>query len=181
MTNQFAISVGEWNIESSVGHLPDNYVDYAKHAVLCDNFEIKESDGCICFLAVGRTGTDWPEVIVTQRFDPSSGFNPGALVVASSAVLFVGAGTCLLAYDLQRPCRMWEDYTDVGFWSWRQHGDVVVMAAELELAAWDHRGAKLWSNSVEPPWDYTVLNGEIHLDVMGDRSKFPLSAGPAGE
>ena len=94
-----------------------------------------------------------------------------------AATLFVGAGTRLLAYDIAAPRRLWEERTEVGFWSWRQHGTVVLMAAELELAAWDAAGAKLWSRVVEPPWSYDVAGGEVRLDVMGTESRFPLTSG----
>jgi hypothetical protein len=30
----------------------------------------------------------------------------------------------------------------------------------------------------EPPWEYRVEDGTVHLDVMGDKSAFPLAAGP---
>lgn len=52
------------------------------------------------------------------------------------------------------------------------------MAAELELAAWDIRARKLWTTFVEPPWDYAVRDGIVHLDVMGSESTFALATGP---
>jgi len=55
---------------------------------------------------------------------------------------------------------------------------LVVMSAELELAAWDLAGRKLWTTFVEPPWQYTVEDGSIHLDVMGTKSQFDLERGP---
>ena len=47
------------------------------------------------------------------------------------------------------PRRLSEDSADVGFWSWAQHGETVLMSAELELAAWSSAGRKLWSTFVE--------------------------------
>ena len=52
------------------------------------------------------------------------------------------------------------------------------MSAELELAAWRTTGEKLWTWFVEPPWDYNVVNGEVNLDIMGDKSTFSLEKGP---
>jgi len=52
------------------------------------------------------------------------------------------------------------------------------MSAELEMAAWDTRARKLWSTFVEPPWDYQVDGGLVHLDVMGTRSDLPIASGP---
>jgi hypothetical protein len=52
------------------------------------------------------------------------------------------------------------------------------MRAELEIAAWDLQGRKLWSRFVEPPWDYAVLDGVAHLDIMGAKSAFNLRSGP---
>jgi hypothetical protein len=62
----------------------------------------------------------------------------------------------------------------MGFWSWSVCPNAVLMAAELELAAWDRTGRKLWSRFVEPPWTFQVVNDEVHLDVMGERTEFPL-------
>jgi hypothetical protein len=115
-----------------------------------------------------------------QRFSPcSGGFNPGVLLVPETGVLFIGAGDRLLAYKLDGPQRLWEDNANAGFWSWQQHGDFVLMAAELELAAWDTHGKKLWTTFVEPPWTYRVDGDQVHLDVMGSKSSFSISSGPA--
>jgi hypothetical protein len=51
------------------------------------------------------------------------------------------------------------------------------MSAELELAAWDTHGRKLWTRFVEPPWAYTVNGDTIRLDVMGDVSHLRLETG----
>jgi hypothetical protein len=51
------------------------------------------------------------------------------------------------------------------------------MAAELELAAWDINGRKLWSRFVEPPWQYAVARDVITLDVMGTLSRIHLESG----
>jgi hypothetical protein len=73
--------------------------------------------------------------------------------------------------------RQWQDDADTGFWGWRLHDDVVVMSAELELAAWTTGGEKLWTTFVEPPWSYAVEDSTVRLDVMGEISEFPLQRG----
>ena len=62
--------------------------------------------------------------------------------------------------------------------AWKRHGEVVLMSAELELAAWDLQGNKLWSAFVEPPWTYEVHGTRVALEVMGQRSDFNVTAGP---
>ena len=124
-------------------------------------------------------GHVWPVLVVAQRFEPfSGGFDPGVLLVPESKVLFVGAGRRLLAYTLDGPRRLWEDEAETGFWGWQRHHDGVLMSAELELAAWDITGTKLWTTFVEPPWSYNVAGYDVRLDVMGRESSFPLDKGP---
>ena len=50
-------------------------------------------------------------------------------------MIVIAACRRLLAYELARPARLWEDEADCGFWSWTRRGRVVLMSAELELAA----------------------------------------------
>jgi hypothetical protein len=124
--------------------------------------------------------SDWPQLVVEQRYEPGprSAFDPGVCLIPETSVLLIGAGTRVLAYDLIGLQRLREDRVNCGFWSWRQHGDVVLCLAELELAAWSLEGHKLWSTHVEPPWDYTVHDVILNLDVMGERSSFDLRTGP---
>ncbi len=173
----FKFTVNRYQLFVEVGPLPAIYGSYRQHAVLIEEFGIEGSDGDACMVAVTTSG-DWPSLVVAQRFQGSeAGFHPGVLLVPEAGVLFVGAGERLLAYDLTGPARLWEDGAECGFWSWQQHGDVVLMSAELELAAWDTAGRKLWTTFVEPPWTYRVEDGRVHLDVMGVRSSFPISEG----
>jgi hypothetical protein len=102
---------------------------------------------------------------------------PGLFLVPETHLLFIGAGRRLLCYDLLAPSRLWEDEADCGFWSWSRYGSVVLMAAELELAAWDLAGRKRWSRFVEPPWDDAVDGEVITLDVMGVTSRIRLESG----
>ena len=174
----FSVGLGDYTLSCQHDGLPDLLAEYCNNAILAERIDLSSGDGRAAFLAVQRDG-DWPFLVVAQRYDPAGvGFEPGALLVAETGRLFVGAGSRLLAYDLSSPARLWEDFVDPGFWGWRRHGDTVLMSAELELAAWDLSGRKLWSISVEPPWSYGVSGGRVSLDVTGRRSTFDLNRGP---
>ena len=176
----FRIAVGRHSLLVHRGPLPGLYGEYRKQAVLAEEFgDLGSAEGEACFVAVG-TADEWPVLVVAQRFEPCvPGFDPGVLLVPETGVLFLGAGERLLAYDLDRPRRLWEDTAEVGFWGWDRFGETVLMLAELELAAWDTSGRKLWTSFVEPPWSYRVRDDRIHLDVMGRLSEFGLVTGPA--
>ncbi len=175
----FQVTSGNWTCHCLANGLPELLCDYQDNAVLSENFELK-SEGSVCFLAARSASAEWPELVVTQRYEPgpSSGFSPGALI-SPEDVLFVGAGTRLLCYDLTACRRKWKDCTEVGFWSWEQHSDFVVMAAELEMAVWSSSGQKRWSRFVEPPWSYRIQEGHVTLDVMGNLERFSLAGGPS--
>jgi hypothetical protein len=174
----FNVAIDDYCFGVHRGPLPDLYNTARQHARLSEEFAPFGPDGETCLITARHT-SDWPTLVVAQRFQPSSpGFEPGILFVPETRTLFIGAGERLLAYDLDRPSRLWEDTADTGFWCWNRHQDIVVMSAELEFAAWDIRGLKLWTTFVEPPWQYRVDGDHIHLDVMGKMSSFPLLAGP---
>ena len=175
---EFTVAIGEYVLRCVPGGLPTMFDTYAKHAVLVERIDLTDQHPC-CVL-VSRVGQPWPFLIVAQSYSPAGvGFAPGVLLAPDTARLFVGAGERLLAYDLVDTRRLWIDRADAGFWGWARHGDVIVMSAELELAAWTAEGEKLWTTFVEPPWDYTVDgDGFVVLDVMGATSRFPLRLGP---
>jgi len=127
-----------------------------------------------------NSSRDWPDLVVALRFDPGpgAGFRPGIMLVPERDLLFIGAGTFLLAYKLSPVRRLWEDDAECGFWGWSRHGDIVFMSAELEFAAWDIEGRKLWSTFVEPPWSYEVHGDQVTLDVMERKAKFVTAIGP---
>ena len=124
-------------------------------------------------------GTDRPSLVVELRYDPNqAGFDAG--IAATGNHVFVGAGARVLCYEHAEGWRrLWTESLAVGFLSWAIHDDVVIMSAELALAAWDRRGQKLWSTFVEPPWDYQLAEDLVRLDVMGTISIFDLHSGPA--
>ena len=174
----FRIDVGEFSISVQDGGLPEIYSEYVRHADFELEMGLESSEGRLAFCSVGR-GSDWPFCVLSFRYAPAgSGFSPGVLLVPETGILFAGAGTLLFAVDLNNRRLLWEDLADVGFWSWQRHGDTVLMAAELELAAWGIRGEGRWRTFVEPPWSYEVRDGTVELDVMGKISKFSLRSGP---
>jgi hypothetical protein len=178
-----SVEVAGWKLTTSSSP-PAIESLYREHAELHDDFdalERRDLDGYF-FAAIGHATDDWPTLVITQSFSPSrGGFSPGVLVVPETGVAFIGAGTRLLGYRRasDKWTRLWEDEADVGFWGWRQHGHVVLMSAEIELAAWNVSGAKVWTTFVEPPWSYEVIERTVRLDVMGIVSSFPLDTGPA--
>lgn len=174
----FTITVGEYAITVQQGTIPTIYGDYKKHAKLADEFHLRPHDGELCFVSVSKSN-QWPFLVVAQRFElAEAGFDPAAMFLPETRTLFIGAGRRILAYDLDAPRRLWEDVADSGFWEWARHGDVVLMSAELELAAYDLHGQKLWTMALEPAWDYHVDHGQIHLDVLGRRTVFSAREGP---
>jgi hypothetical protein len=119
-------------------------------------------------------------LVVTQRYAPAAGgFHPGALLVPETQRLFIGAGRRLLCYDLAGPARLWEDEADFGFWSWSRYGEVVLMMAELELAAWTIEGQKLWSRLADPPWEYRVEGTAVVVTDCRGTERVGLWSGQA--
>lgn len=182
MSATFHVGSNEYTISGTIGELPVAYSEMLERVSLHDDLGVRAADGTALVVAVERASDSWPYMIVSQRFEPGpeAGFHPGTFLIPESHILLLGAGKRLLAYDLRTPRRLWEDVADVGFWGWKRHGDVVLMSAELELAAWDVRGRKLWSTFVEPPWNYQVRDAQVELEVMGKKSLFPTKAGPGG-
>jgi hypothetical protein len=170
---------GDYRVYCREGSLADLPPGMAEQAVLFEQFGTSEP-GPTCICAVWRTGNERPLLIVLQRA-PSAWFPPNVLVVPETDRLFLGVGERLLGYDLLQPARLWEDATMCGMYDWTRHGDVILMSAELELAAWDITGRKLWSAWAEPPWHYTVEGAAVVLDVMGAVSRFDLRTGPRRE
>jgi hypothetical protein len=174
------LGCGEYTVSVSVGELSSIYDSQVQHAALHDDFGIYRAEGTPLVVTVMRSAVEWPDIVISQRFSPGpeAGFHPGTFLIPETHILLVGAGTRLLAYDLRSRRRLWEDEADTGFWGWSRHEDTVLMAAELEFAAWDARAQKLWTTFVEPPWTYNVMGRLVELDVMGTKSTFPIMTGP---
>lgn len=179
----FRVNCNKYTISGTIGSVPTMYTELIKHSRLHEDFGIKSADGTALVVTVESQFAKWPELIVSQRFypGPEAGFHPGVLIAPETHLLVLGAGERLLAYDIRVFRRLWEDVADTGFWNWKRHDDVIVMSAELELAAWDIEGNKLWSMFVEPPWEYSVQSSKLHLDVMGKKSNFDIKIGPKSD
>ena len=184
-TTQF--SMGDWEVTTMVGGLPAIYDEYLSHAKYVEQIEIKDTEQTgVWFFALrniqNESKNSWPTFVIAQRYDPAGwGFTPASLLIPDTSTLFLGAGTRILIFDLAAMKRITEDYTNVGFWGWELHEDIILMSSELEFAAWDKKGLKLWSTFVEPPWSYKVhgVHGDqVLLDIMGRKSSFDLRAGP---
>jgi hypothetical protein len=174
-------TVGSYAVQSTVGGLPYAHDSIVSRAALAETFDLdrEAAEGWEPFFVSVARNDDSPRLTVTQRFFPAGyGFYPAILIVPETARLFIGAGTRVLIYDLESPRRLSTDTADTGFWGWALHGNVVVMSAELELAAWRATGEKLWTGFVEPPWTYKVFGTIVELDVMGKITRFPLETGP---
>jgi len=171
---------GDYTVSASLGGPPAIYDRYVEHALLHDNLGMSGVDGSEFVVLVEGVASNWPELVCAQRFSPGldAAFYPSLLLIPESHLLFVGAGTRLLAYDLRTPRRLWEDEAEMGFWAWKRHDGVIIMSAELEFAAWDIQGKKLWTTFVEPPWEYRVIGSKVELNVMGHPSSFELHTGP---
>ena len=179
MPDVLAFSSGDYAVEIALREPPSAYPSLATPG-LQEDFGLSES-GTLLVVTAGRADATERSVIVSQQFypGPEAGFQPGVLIVPETNILFIGAGTRLLAYDLALAKRLWQDEANTGFWCWRRHADLILMSAELEFAAWGLKGEKLWSTFVEPPWTYSVANDTVVLDVMGQVSRFPTRQGPS--
>lgn len=177
--SMFEITLNEFSILCDSTNLPEIYEEYRKRSVLAEEFDLLErEEGSRCFIGV-KKDCGWPFLTIAQKYRPAcAGFHPGALLIPETSRLFIGAGERLLAYDLRGPKRLWLDSADMGFWHWHRHQDFVLMAAELEFAAWTTEGIKLWSAFVEPPWDYVLVGDSVILNVMEKKTTFALRHGP---
>lgn len=176
----FRFGCADFTVTGTVGSVPPAYAAVREHARVHDDLGLFGSEGTPFVVDLSSNGSAWPVLLVALRYSPGAdgGFYPGVFLVPEHHRLFIGAGTRLLCYDLAQPRRLWSDEADTGFWCWARHADTILMSAELELAASDLAGRKLWTTFVEPPWEYAVEAGTVLLDVMGKKSCFPLTTGP---
>lgn len=180
MPDVLSFSSGAYSVEVALREPPLAPPSMATPG-LREDFGLSDS-GTLLVVTAGRSDVDARSIVVSQHFSPGpeSAFYPGILIVPETSLLFIGAGTRLLAYNLETAERLWLDEADTGFWGWKRHGEFILMSAELEFAAWTLTGHKLWSTYVEPPWTYSVANGAVTLDVMGQIQNFPLQSGRSG-
>lgn len=171
-----SLSAGQYVVEVHPGH-PSTFDQLASGARLVDVTDLRASEGRPCSVIVSEHGKT---VLVTSfRYQLAGGLGPAVALLPDVHRLFVGAGEEVFCYDLAEPRRLWRDKADTGLWGWEIVGATVLMSAELEFAAWDKAGEKLWSTFVEPPWSYAFDGDQVTLDVMGEISQFNLRAGPS--
>ncbi len=173
-----SVSIGKWRVNSGIGDIcsgtrsagPETYVE---------KFDIKNPKGEFVTHSIFSEANTYPDLMVIQKSipSPSDTFCPGILITTNTHLAFIGAGERLLCYDLIEKVRLWEDRAEFGFFQWQQFGDIVVLSAELEMAAWDDTGKKLWRAFVEPPWHYRVDGETVMLDVMGQIENFNIRTG----
>jgi len=160
--------------------MPADYADLQRRAALCDEYNVQSRDCGSISTVIVTTDGGAPNLVVAQHHSPDGpGFPLGLVIIPETSLLLIGAGERLLAYDLEHPRQLWEDHAVMGFWGFKRHSTVIVMSAELELAAWNLQGRKLWTCFVEPPWTYEVQQDVMQVDVMGVLQQFDLHAGPA--
>ncbi|MBA2964348.1 MULTISPECIES: hypothetical protein [Ramlibacter] len=163
----------------SVALSPDEAMDMPdSRDVLRSRLECEADDRDYLSIAIWRRGSS-ALLLVNGWYSPGprSGFLPGILVVPETAVAFIGAGTVARSYSLESPALIECHETSVGFSGWQQHGNLVVMACELELSVWTTQGTRLWSRFVEPPWSYEVEGEQIDVDVMGEQVRLDMRTG----
>jgi hypothetical protein len=137
----------------------------------------EKKDESLLYLSVQKR-FEWPFLYIVRGYEYASVFPPGIIIIPETSLLLIGAGEHLFAYQLDIPKKLWEDGAELGFLHWERYGDYIIMSGEVELAVWDIHGVKLWTTFVEPPWEYTVHEDTVHLDVMGKKSSFFLQKGP---
>jgi hypothetical protein len=158
--------------------MPPAYAEYCKRAKLAEELATASVDATY-FVVVTHVDEVDPTLCVGIDYESYDGiFGAQSLLVPETAILYIGTGRLLLAYDLTKPARLWYREVDCGFWGWMRHDDVVVMSAETDMFAYSLAGDQIWSAYVEPPWSYTVEGDKVHLDVMGKLTEFPLLSGP---
>ncbi len=156
---------------------PALYDEYHKRATLVETFFDRDTEKPLCIVTLAK-GKDWPFLVIAQQYeDYHDQFHPAILLVPETSLLFIGAGERLLAYSWDPSRKLWEETIMLGFWGWERYRQFVIMAAELEFSVWDIYGRKLWSMSVEPPWDYKLVDEVVHLNVMGEETVFYLENG----
>jgi len=180
----FTVTYGQYTLIVDHDGLPteERSAFFRVYADLYERFTLHGEDVRTCFVAVRHNVSWWPALpflVVQQEYKPMKLADPGVLFVPETGRMFIGAGRRLLAYQLEEPKRLWEAHVDEEFFSWQRHGNVVVMAAQDELAAWDLNGEKLWwTTEPEHQWSYSVEEDIVTLEIGGRTLKFSLEEGP---
>ncbi len=138
-TDHLALTVGAYRLTWDRGRpYPYGYDKQRERAALLNEVAVDGAGQQIGVLAVGLAEGDWPILVIEHGHVipwTEDLLALDVLLVPETHILFVGAHESVLAYDLARPMRLWVDTAEAGFHTWRRHGRVVLMSAELELAA----------------------------------------------
>ena len=118
--------------------------------------------------------------LVEVRYESHRVFGPQLLFVEETGTLFLGAGQTVAAYRITPEFgRVMALGVEPGVLSWERSGQVVLMAAELELAGFDLSGGLRWRLPVEPPWSYLISGGRLRVTIMGRQRAIDLTSGEA--
>jgi hypothetical protein len=136
----FLVAANDYDLLLMPNAPPSLYERHAQKARLAERFTLDRTNARTAFVAVRRLDADWPFLVVAQAYTAHAVANDcGVVLLPETRRLFIAAGENLLAYDItpDRPRRLWQDEAEFGFWHWRVHDNLVLMAAELGFAAWD--------------------------------------------
>lgn len=181
----FTTTVGDYTLIVDPDGLPpeERIKFFRMHADLYERFTFHGDDVKTCFVAV-RRNTDWwpvlPFLVVQMEYKPMQLGDPGLILLPDTGRLFIGAGRRLVCYQLEdKPKRLWESHALEEFFSWQRHGNIVMMAALDELAAWDSYGNRLWwTDKPEHQWSYHVNGDTLQLEIGTEVTEFSLETGP---
>ena len=115
------VQIGEYLVQSWLGRFPAHLDQLRRLADLADEFgpgarQADDDESPLC-ITVSPQFQIWPTLLVTQQVSLDvAGFDAGVLIVPETGLVLIGAGERLLAYDLNRAERLWENHTEVGFW-----------------------------------------------------------------
>ena len=147
-------------------------------AVVVEKLENEDEYNEYIYYGITDCGVS-PDLVVEGYYSPASvsGFYPGILILPNENIMFFGAGDIVQIWQLSPYKKIHEESPECGFWGWSTHNDLVIMTGELELAAWNNLGEKLWSKFVEPPWYYEVQEETITTNVMDYEESFNIYTG----
>jgi hypothetical protein len=177
-THKVEVAIGRYTLICQPDSVPEDCDFYRAHASLVEEHGLSEDRRRSCLIAVRSEPIAWPFLVLSIAYTMPGWPTCGALIVPETHKLFVGVDELVLINDLSAPVLLRKDRADFGFWSWYRHEDSVLMAAELEMAAWDIHGRKRWTAFVEPPWQHIVSEDIVHLTVLDLTCSFPLDTGP---
>lgn len=173
------VRLGAYTLISAVNEESQPLEFYRAHAAYFGAFQETPTARETFLLAVGDERR-FPALAVSITYQGQrAGAAPSALLAAETGMLFVGAGKTLYGFDLNAPRLLWSRIVDSGFGCWSRQGDLILMSAVTEVAAWNLQGAPLWTTHLEPSCTYRVDQGMIHLDVINQPSTFSLAHGIA--